>query len=209
MSSEFSHEIRPTVIPNGWRAFSFRRDDKNFLPFYQRVLDRDKHTCYYCGFKAKKYMEVVNLDGNYFNNILTNLVTSCGFCSQCFFLEVVGKYDNSGGRMIYLPEISQVNLNGLCHVLFCAIANSTDYLLEAQEVYKFFKSRAKMVENFLGQGMSDPSLLGNMLLNEQAKVRQKIQKEIFDSVRLLPSYSSFRTQVDRLFDEAMKGTLFT
>ena len=44
------------------------------------------------------------------------------------FVEAVGKSDFGGGTLIYLPEISQTELNALSHALFTAMAsgNTTD-----------------------------------------------------------------------------------
>ncbi|HBY55258.1 MAG TPA: HNH endonuclease, partial [Coxiellaceae bacterium] len=91
------YPLKLAVIPDGWRLFSVRKIDPAFKPFKQQVLERDSYTCKYCGFQAKKYQEVVNLDNNYRNNKLSNLITACCFCSQCLFLEAVGKDDYGGG----------------------------------------------------------------------------------------------------------------
>ena len=66
-------------------------------------------------------MEVINKDENYKNNTLDNMVTACPLCAQYSFLEHVGQGEFGGGTLIYLPEVSAESLNGLCHVLFCAM----------------------------------------------------------------------------------------
>ena len=91
------------------------------------------------------------------------MATSCCFCTQCLFLEAVGKNDYGGGTVIYLPEITQVELNGLCHVLFCAIANATNYRADAQTIYRSFKLRAQPVEEQIGEGMSNPNIAGTII----------------------------------------------
>ena len=84
------HELQLAANLNGWRLFARRREDKAFLPVAQRVYDRDHYMCQYCGFQAKEFQEVVNIDGNYAHNTMSNLITACCFCSQCLFLESVG-----------------------------------------------------------------------------------------------------------------------
>ena len=116
-----------------------RKENKAFQPLARKVLSRDEHTCRYCGFQAQEYQEVVNLDRNPRNNALSNLATSCVFCSQCHFLESIGQDDTSGGQVVYLPEMSQQDLNSLCHVLFCAMSNKTGYADTAQEIYRTFR----------------------------------------------------------------------
>lgn len=190
------YEIKLAAIPDAWRLFSMRKTDPAFHDFSKKVFDRDKYTCQFCGFQALQYQEVVNLDGNYRNNKLPNLVTACCFCAQCFFLEAVGKDDYGGGALIYLPEIGQGDLNGFCHVLFCAMANATNYLSDAQDIYRSLKIRSQIVDKQLGEGMSDPALLGRMLIDAPDKERMKIGKEVLTPLRLLPSHTKFNKQIE-------------
>lgn len=197
------HPIKLVAVPEAWRLFSVRKADPAFAAFKQQVLERDQHTCQFCGFQATKYQEVVNLDNNYRNNQQSNLVTACCFCSQCCFLEAVGKDDHGGGILIYMPEISQNDLNGFCHVLFCAISNATDYVEDAQNIYRNLKSRSQIVEEYLGEGMSDCSLFGRMLLDSPSKDQYIIEKEVLTSLRLLPSYSKFSQLIRELSESAL------
>ena len=66
-------------------------------------------------------METINLNSNYADNKKDNLITACGLCAQCFFLEAIGKSDFGGGVLIYLPELRQSELNALCHAIFASI----------------------------------------------------------------------------------------
>lgn len=183
-------------MPDTWRFFSVRKNDSKFLEFSKRIFTRDQNTCQFCGFQATKYQEIINLDMNYRNNKASNLVTACCFCAQCFFLEAVGRDDYGGGILIYMPEISQSELNGLCHVLFCAMYNSTSYRNDAQNIYRDLKMRAKIVDQKLGEGMSDPSLFGRMLLEAGEKERNQVESSILVNIRLLPSYTKFSKQVE-------------
>lgn len=189
------YPIKLSATPEAWRLFSIRKMDTAFQSFKKTVFERDRYTCRYCGFQAKKYQEVVNLDNNYRNNKLSNLVTACCFCSQCFFLEAVGKDDYGGGILIYLPEITQNDLNGFCHVLFCAMSNSTSYSAAAQDIYRDLKTRSAIIDQQLGEGMSEAALFGRMLMDVSGKDRDRIYKEILLPLRLLPSYSKFSAQV--------------
>src|ERR1700730_2887415 len=113
------YPVELKVQPGAWRLFVTRKEDPAFRKFSEKVFKRDNYTCQYCGFQAKEFQEVVNIDQNYRNNKLTNLVTACCFCAQCFFLDAVG-VSYGGGTLIYMPEISQTELNSFCHILFCA-----------------------------------------------------------------------------------------
>ena len=114
------------VIPEGWRLFNLRKADQAFLKFSEKIFARDDYTCQFCGFKSTKHQEITNLDHDYRNNKANNLATSCPFCAQCSFLEAVGKSEFGGGTLIYLPEMTQAELNGLCHALFTSIAKDSN-----------------------------------------------------------------------------------
>lgn len=183
------------AIAGGWRLFIARKSDEQFLKFSKRVWERDDYTCQFCGFQARDFQEVINVDRNYHNNKLSNMATACCFCAQCFFLDAVGKGDYGGGTLIYLPEIQQTDLDGLCHVLFCAIANATDYRLDAQNVYRTLKMRAKIVEEKLGEGMSNPAMVGQALI--QGAVDPKFTAPTWlASLRLLPARARFTEQIE-------------
>jgi intracellular multiplication protein IcmJ len=200
------YPLKLAVIPDGWRLFSVRKIDPAFKPFKKKVLQRDQYMCRYCGFQAKRYQDIVNFDLNYHNNKFSNLITACCFCSQCFFLEAVGKDDYGGGVLVYMPEITQNDLNGFCHVLFCAMGNTNSYSTDAQEIYRNLKSRSRIVEKHLGEGVSDASLFGRMLLDAPAEDKVRIEKEMLPKLRLLPSFSKFSEQI-RGWSEAMTEEL--
>ncbi len=198
-----SHQLTLLAGPSNWRLFASRKVDPAFLRFSERVFLRDNHTCQFCGFQARQYQEVVNLDHNFYNNKISNMVTACCFCSQCFFLEAVGKSDYGGGRLIYLPEIAQADLNGLCHVLFCAIANASSYRADAQNIYRNLKFRSQIVEKEVGEGMSNPRLLGQVLIETDVKAMDRVNQEIFSKLRLLPSRTKFNQQIETWAEAAL------
>jgi intracellular multiplication protein IcmJ len=187
---------------SAWRIHTARKADKAFLAFQKKVFLRDKYTCQFCGFQAKLFQEVVNIDGDYSNNKLSNLATSCCFCEQCFFLESVGMGDYGGGTLIYLPEMEQGELNSFCHVLFCAITNNTGYKTSSQTLYRSFKFRSQVVEDKYGEGSSDPAIFGQLLIDSGITDYQTTQT-IFKHLRLLPSRAKFRNQIEKWAQAAL------
>ncbi len=190
------YPIKLNINPEGWRAFTARKSDTAFQNFGKKVLRRDNYACQFCGFQARDYQEVLNLDQNYMNNKLSNLVTACCFCTQCFFIESVGIGGFGGGNLIYLPEISQNNLDSFCHVIFCAIANDTGYKTTSQSIYRSLKMRTQPVEAQFGEGSSNPAVFGQLLIESKAKESGNVDK-ILENLRLLPSRASFREQIER------------
>ena len=197
------HDLQLAVNLNGWRINVRRRGDKAFLPVAEKIFLRDQYTCQYCGFQAREYQEVVNLDGNYMNNKYSNMITACCFCSQCLFIESLGLEEMAGGQLIYLTEMTQAELNSFCHVLFCAMGNGTGYQESAQSIYRSFKFRSQVVENKFGPGTSNPSMLGQLILEYQQK-NPDAHLDILKDLRLLPSYTKFRVQLNAWAAAAME-----
>ncbi|KTD47091.1 IcmJ protein [Legionella rubrilucens] len=196
-------KLKLVASAGAWRLYSARKADERFRAFEQKVFQRDRYTCQFCGFQARLFQEVVNLDNDYTNNRLSNLVTACCFCAQCFFIESVGVGGYGGGTLIYLPELSQTELNSLCHVLFCAITNDTGYKSSAQNIYRSFKFRSQIVEEKFGEGTSDPAIFGQLIIDSGATAPETLDK-LFNNIRLLPSRAKFRKQIERWAASALE-----
>lgn len=178
---------------NAWRLFSSRRLDERFSKVKNNILEKFDYTCQYCGFRSKKYQEIVNIDGDYRNNKTSNLTVACPFCVQCMFLNVVGKGEEGGGTMIYFPEMSQNELNAVCHVLFCAIDHESSYQKYAQNIYRTMSLRSKIIEKVVGEKMSDPAIFANSLMNLGKKI--DVTNSHYQGIRLLPSREKFLNQI--------------
>lgn len=198
------HTLQLAVNLTGWRIFISRKKAKAFLPVAKRALERDDYTCQYCAFQAQDYQEVVNLDGNYLNNKFSNLVTACCFCVQCLFLQAVGFDEMGGGQLIYLPEMSQTDLNSFCHVLFCALGNTTDYNESAQSIYRSLKFRSQIIENKFGGGTSQPAIMGQLFIEYQERHPTQNIHYLFNDLRLLPSHANFQAQLKAWAGAAVK-----
>ncbi len=189
------------IQPGNWRVFAARKMQRNFVTFSEKVFRRDNHTCQFCGFQAREFQEIINLDQNYYNNKLGNMATACCFCCQCFFLESVG-VSYGGGTLVYLPDITQSNLNSFCHVLFCAITNDTGYRTTAQSVYRTLKFQSQVVEQQFGEGTSDPSVFSQLLFDSQQELSN--HKDLLLNLRLLPSRARFRKQIEHWAASALQ-----
>lgn len=192
------------IQPNAWRKYVARRVDPAFRVFRDKVHARDHHTCQFCGFQAKTNQEVINIDANYANNRIENMLTACCFCAQCHFLNIVGMGDYGGGRLIYMPEMSQSELNALCHVLFCAIANGTAYSDTAQKVYRNLRFRAQAVDQHYGEGLNKPMVFSQLILSREPKQAKQLADELLTDLRLLPTQSRFQSQIDAWAAAAME-----
>ena len=179
------------VGAEAWNMYAVRSQDKNFVPFAESVIKRDEFTCQFCGFQSNRHMDIVNLDHDYANNDPQNLVTACPICQQCVFLEMVGKLEVGGGTIIYMPEMTQNQINAMCHVLFCAITTSHTYMNKAHEIMNSLKLRSQYVEKNFGEHMSKPSMLGQMIVDTPYKDMHNKKSAILKDLRLLPNLDDF------------------
>jgi ankyrin repeat protein len=82
----------------------------------QTVLERDNHTCRFCGFKSRKYQWLVALHGNF--REVDDCVTACSFCTQAAYLDIISPLQS--GVMIWLPEFRQTDLNRVMGYIYVA-----------------------------------------------------------------------------------------
>jgi len=198
------HDIKLSATDSNWRLFMIRKADPAFLIFQNKILKRDDHTCQFCGFQSTEYLDVVNLDGNYRDNCSSNLATACSFCAQCFFLEAIGKGDFGGGTLIYLPEMTQNELNAFCHILFSAMVNGSEQVSQARNFYRSFKLRGQQIEKILGEGFSHPAVYGRVLIDANVKELAAVEKQLLPNLRLLPDFSRFTLQLKAWSQQALE-----
>jgi len=197
-------ELPLKASPGAWRLYSSRKVDPKFKKFELKILHRDQYTCQFCGFQANLFQDVINADGDYSHNRMSDMLTACCFCTQCYFLESVGVGGYGGGTLIYLPELSQAELNSLCHVLFCAITNDTGYKMTAQSIYRAFKFRSQAIEDKFGEGTSDPAIFGHLLIDSGHEATENAEA-LMQNIRLLPSRAKFRRQIEGWAASALEG----
>lgn len=92
--------------------------DAEFQRVRKKALERDKNSCRFCGFTSLSYQEVHHLNDDHSDNRLDNLVTACSFCHMVQHIGLAGK--NKEASLVWLPEISQGDLNHLVRALLVA-----------------------------------------------------------------------------------------
>jgi intracellular multiplication protein IcmJ len=185
-----------------WQRFMNRKANKAFAAVKAAILKRDDDTCRYCGFQVKQDQEILNIDQNYDNNPLDNLATACRFCAQCFFLDSVGLDGKSGGTLIYLPEISQADLNHFARTLFSSMLRDTPYKGKLQAAYLSLTDRATLVEEVFGPHTKDPIVFGQTMI-ETGLTAVQLKHPIFSELKLLPTRKYYKADA-----EYWKSTVF-
>ena len=183
------------AVRGNWLLYSQRKRNPNFIKLSNEILTRDDYTCRYCGFKCDKFQEVINADYNFNNNTPKNLMTACSFCAQCILLDGIGQDEHLGGLVIYLPEISQSELNHFCRVLFCSMLKYAPYRGKLQATYLSLQDRGLEVTNLFGPNTSDAAVFGQSLIDSQLSLEQQ-NHPIMQHLRILPAKKYFKEQIE-------------
>lgn len=149
--------------------------DKDMKDLRAQILKRDGGRCYFCGFTSDHFQEVHHLDHDHDNVNKSNLVAVCPICHQDFHL--LSASVTGGGRIIYMPEISQVSLNHLCRQMFIfmylslraqkqnQVSAELDLLAASVKgVRAILDSRSEIVDSYLAPNASDPARFAEALL---------------------------------------------
>lgn len=189
-------DIHLTAKRGNWSRFRARSNKKGFIELEKQILERDKNTCRYCGFMSEKYQQVVNINQDYGpgKSKPDNLATACLFCTQCFFLDGFGQDKRFGGSLVYLPEISQADVNHFCRVLFASMLQDAPYKGKLQTTYLSFKDREQIVNEAFGPKSSDPGTFAQTLLDSNLS-KEQMEHPMLQSLRLLPDRKHFVQEV--------------
>jgi intracellular multiplication protein IcmJ len=175
---------------NNWEKFKARKKNKNFLAIKAKFLKRDKNTCRFCGYHGH-VLEVINYDNNYRNNTPSNLMTACVFCARCRLLDSY-KLDYKGGdRIIYLPELSQTQLNQLCRLLFFESTKeaNSEAAYNAKTILAKLMDRAVWLDEKAKAQLSHPGLFLYYLHDSNKSV------ELLNRLRWLPDPVEYQSAI--------------
>lgn len=168
---------------------------------WNNVWKRDSYRCYYCNFTSKKHQEIHHLNDDHDDNSMDNLVTICPLCHQCFHLDTASS--TNGGKIIWLPEMSQQELNYISRAIFIAAESArvseeagekvSDFTKMATVIESSLLERALVVEQNVQQGASDPANFATALLNMKEESYEQ-REEFIKPFKLLNLKTRFPVQ---------------
>lgn len=147
-----------------------------------KVMARDDYTCVYCGFKAERFQEIrpLNIDGVARGSKADDWVTACHMCDQCLSLERVGMMGE--GILIWLPEISQSELNHLIRALYIARASEGEAGETAKRGLEALKGRRDEAKRRLGT--DDPMVLATVFADQLTETEYQERMDRLEGIRL-------------------------
>lgn len=190
---------RPLVISAkklAWRSADQHatESDQAFAKIREQILLRDQYRCQFCGFTSKRWQEVHHVDDDHANNKPSNLVTACPLCHQCHHIGFAGIV--GGGIMIWLPEMTQVDLHHLCRAIFLATRDASDkYYGAASAIYSSLEARTQYLEEYIGPKASEPSFFAEVFM-EMDDAQYARRGSTFPHLKLLPRPERFYRQIE-------------
>lgn len=163
----------------------------------REILERDNHTCQACGFRAEKYQEVMFLNHDERDARPTNLATVCQFCHQCFHLDRVTQMRS--GVLIWLPEMTQEELNHLARALYVARISQGQMADTARKVLDMLMLRREDVRRRLGS--DDVFVLSTVLRDYLGQRHYAERGEKLEGVRLFPLDRRIIKEADLEFNQ--------
>lgn len=141
----------------------------------------------------------------------------CPLCHACLHLDIAGRL--KAGRIVWLPELSQEQVNLLCLASFVAAGRAGVYRKDADtkamidhvmRLYRTFEKRAEAVELFLGGNaaqslmprhtLSTPTHVASLIVSAQreAKLDARTMARRLEGLRLLPNPRAFDSYVSKV-----------
>ncbi len=144
----------------------------------EQTLHRDGYTCRCCGFSSKRFQRVVSdpvsvQDGAF--------ATVCTFCEMCLALDRAGPTAES--VLIWLPEMTQAELNNLVRALYVAKASNTPLSAQATRALDVLAARKAEAKKRLGT--YDPLVLATALIESVDDATYAARAAKMEGIRLL------------------------
>lgn len=166
---------------------------KVMLKVRDKVLQRDDYTCQGCGWKSLQFQEIHHRNHDHSNFKESNLETLCPLCHQVF--HPASASVSGGGYMIWLPEMSQEELNRLLIGVFVVLKTGTSHPLFqiAKSVWGILETKKVFLENHIGK--SDPGVYGQLLLRFSPDDYDN-RKQTMGAIKMLANPTRFETEIE-------------
>lgn len=163
----------------------------------QSIFERDDYTCQCCGFKSKKYQEILHKNQVETDLSKDNLITACIFCHQCFYLEKVT--DMRSGVLIWLPEIEQTTLHHIARAIYVARISQGPVAETARKALDILMGRREEVRKRIQT--DDPYILSMVLKDYLSAGHYQMREKKLAGVRLLPLDRRIIKEADLEFNQ--------
>lgn len=170
------------IVRSPGNAISSDKAAQSLADARQKVLERDNHTCAFCGFKSTKYQEVHFLNGNSEDFRLDNMASACIFCQQCFDLEKTSQMNS--GVLIWMPELQQHELSHIARAIYVARISQGTMADAARSALESIMARREDAKARIAT--DDPYILANVMRDFLGPKHYAERGAKLDGIRLFP-----------------------
>ncbi|ODN43844.1 type IVB secretion system protein IcmJDotN [Piscirickettsia litoralis] len=169
------------AIPGNIIKFKRRKTNKTFQQLTEKIASQAQYHCQYCGLSCESFFDIVNIDGNYSNNVESNFALACQLCSPCLLMDQYDISYNGHDRLIYLPEITQAHLNLMVAAMakLSVSEENKEHIISAKTLYSSLKDRVQFLKEVCQSDLSHP---GTFLFINNGENKNY---ELISGVRLL------------------------
>lgn len=181
-----------------WQHFFERTLSKNYNKIKEVICDRDKSACAFCGYPSHKN-ELVNKDHDYNNNRQDNIVLACSLCKQVVLFDGHGLAEDFGGKMVYLPEINQLDINHFLRTLYATMEKQPSFKSRLSDLLINLDERKDEVEAIFGKTSSIAKNFSQGLLDTFID-EKKIQHELMKNIKFIADKSIVESEVENFIN---------
>lgn len=157
----------------------------------EKTLARDSFTCRCCGFQSKKFQRALFLKDISPSAKADDLITVCTFCEMTASLDRAGL--SGAGYLIWLPELSQAELNNVAHALYVAREGDDPTIAKAaRRTLEILTARRAEAKKRLGT--DDPLLLATAFHEQMNDAAYAARVSKMEGIRFLPLDRYFVSQ---------------
>jgi intracellular multiplication protein IcmJ len=146
------------------------------------IHQRDDHSCQFCGFTSLKYQQIQFLGERVKDAPDDEYVTACTFCHQCFHLDRIAFMQS--GTLIWLPELTQAELNNICRAIYIARITQGPIADAARDALDILMDRKPEARNRLGT--DDLKVLATIFQDFMESKEYKHRNNRIQGFRILP-----------------------
>jgi hypothetical protein len=145
----------------------------------EKTLHRDGFTCRCCGFTSKRFQRVVADPVSVQDD--KAFATVCTFCEMALALDRAGP--TSGALLIWLPELTQAELNHTLRALYVAKVSKTPLAAAATRTLEVLTARRAEAKKRLGT--DDPLILATALIESVDDAAYAARTAKLEGIRLM------------------------
>ncbi len=142
-----------------WLAFQKRKKTKLLQRLKSELCEISKSSCQYCGCQLMtESAELINGNGDYTDNSFDNFRLVCQLCAKVCLVDRYSLEYEGQDRIVFLPELSQIQLNHLLRALQRFIDEGGQKETNAKVIYAQLIERAVLLDQITSANLSHPGI---------------------------------------------------